>query len=164
MAGYIFQLNCSDGGVPKRPVPEALLTPTGLIGDRQALLNIHGGPDRALSMYPLEHIHELQSEGHPIQPGSTGENVTIAGIEWMTLGPGTRLALGDEVIVEITGYANPCSKIAASFADGHFRRISQKEHPGHSRLYAKVIQTGVLAPGLPVRVLNGVEESKDGTN
>src|SRR5688500_19828759 len=118
MDGHMFQLNCSDGGVPKLPGPEAVLTPTGLIGDRQALLNIHGGPDRALSMYPLEHIHELQSEGHPIQPGSTGENVTIAGIEWKTLEPETRLALGDDVIVEITGYDNPCSKIGASFEFG----------------------------------------------
>jgi len=115
-------------------------------------------------MYPLEKIQELQTEGHPIYPGSTGENLTIAGINWKTLQPGTRLALGDDVIVEITGYANPCSSIAASFAEGHFRRISQKEHPGESRLYAKVIQAGRLVPGLSVRVLNGVEESEDGTN
>ena len=161
MEGYIFQLNCSDGGVPKRPVLEAQLTTTGLSGDRQAHLTIHGGPDRALCLYPLEHINGLQAEGHPIYPGSIGENVTVAGMEWKTLQPGTRLALGDEVIIEITAYAGPCLTIAGSFTNGQFRRISQKEHPGESRLYARVIQTGVLAPGQTVRVLNGGESPSE---
>lgn len=157
MEGYIFQLNCSNGGVPKQPVREAQLTPTGLACDRQAKTKIHGGPERALCLYALEHITELQDEGHPIFPGSIGENVTVAGIDWNTLQPGSRLALGDEVIIEITSYANPCPTIAASFVDGKFKRISQKKHPGESRLYARVIKTGLLAVGQTVRVLNGVK-------
>jgi len=163
MDGYIFQLNCSDGGVPKRSVREAQLTPTGLAGDRQAHPTIHGGPDRALCLYPLEHINGLKAEGHPIYPGAIGENVTVAGVRWKTLQPGTRLALGDEVIIEITAYAGPCSTIAGFFTDGQFRRISQKEHPGESRLYARVIQTGLLAAGQKVRVLNGDLSSRSET-
>jgi MOSC domain-containing protein YiiM len=154
MDGYIFQLNCSDGGVPKTPVSEAQLTPTGLACDRQAHPNIHGGPERALCLYSVERINELQSEGHPIFPGSIGENVTISGIDWNALKPGDRLALGDEVIIEITSYAGPCPTIAGSFAGGEFKRISEKKHPGTSRLYARVLQTGWLAVGQTVRVLN----------
>jgi MOSC domain-containing protein YiiM len=157
MEGYIFQLNCSDGGVPKRPVNEAQLTPTGLTCDRQAHPKIHGGPERALCLYALEHITALQAEGHPIFPGSIGENVTIAGLDWKTLEPGSRLALGDEVIIEISSYAGPCPTIAASFIGGKFKRISHKKHPGESRLYARVIQTGRLAVGQKVRVLNGTK-------
>lgn len=155
MNGYIFQLNCSGGGVPKLPVSEARLTPTGLECDTQAHPKIHGGPDRALCLFPLEHINALRGEGHPIFPGSVGENVTVAGIEWGTLSPGTRLVLGDEVLIEITSYAGPCPTIKDSFADGEFKRISQKVHPGESRLYARVIRTGTLSPGQHVRVLNG---------
>ena len=157
MDGYIFQLNCSDGGVPKRPVRQAEVTPTGLACDRQAHLKIHGGPERALCLYALEHITELQDEGHPIFPGSIGENVTIVGLDWKTLQPGSRLALGDEVIIEITSYAGPCPTIADSFTDGKFKRISQKINPGTSRLYARVIRTGLLATGQTVRMLNGAE-------
>jgi MOSC domain-containing protein YiiM len=154
MQGYIHQLNCSDGGVPKRPVAETELTPLGLIGDRQAHPGIHGGPERALCLYALERIAALQTEGHPIYPGSVGENVTIAGLDWAQLAPGVRLALGDEVVIEITKPANPCNSIAGSFTGGEFKRIAQKLHPGESRLYARVIKTGRLAPGQIVRVLS----------
>lgn len=157
MEGYIFQLNCSDGGVPKRAVGSAELTETGLVGDRQAHPKIHGGPERALCLYALEQIEQLQHEGHPIFPGSIGENVTVVGLDWKTLEPGSRLALGDEVVVEISSYAGPCNTIAASFAEGGFKRISQKIHPGESRLYARVLQTGRLEAGQKVRVLNGAQ-------
>ncbi|MDQ3687056.1 MAG: MOSC domain-containing protein [Acidobacteriota bacterium] len=152
MEGRIFQLNMSNGGVPKLPVREALLTPDGLDGDRQAHPLIHGGPERALCLYALERILELQAEGHPIYPGSIGENVTIAGLNWQALEPGTRLSLGDEALVEITSYTNPCKNIAASFLSRSFDRVSQKTHPGASRLYARVLRPGQLAVGQVVRV------------
>jgi MOSC domain-containing protein YiiM len=153
--GYIYQLNCSNGGVPKLPVREAELTRTGLVGDRQRHLIIHGGPERALCLYSLEVIQALQSEGHPISPGTVGENVTIAGLDWSSLAPGQRLALGDEVVIELSSYAGPCRNIRKSFSDGKFKRISQKEHAGEARLYARVIRTGKLAAGQTVRVMDG---------
>jgi MOSC domain-containing protein YiiM len=151
--GVIFQLNCSDGGVPKLAVEEAEVTETGLVGDRQAHRKIHGGPQRALCLYSLERIEELRREGHPITPGSVGENVTIRGLNWSELAPGVRLALGEEVVVEITSYTNPCNSIAQSFIKGDFRRIAQKKHPGYSRLYARVVSTGRLRVGQEVRAL-----------
>ena len=153
--GYIYQLNCSDGGVPKLPVREAELTPTGLVGDRQAHTNFHGGPQRALCLYSLEVIQALQAAGHPIYPGAVGENVTITGLDWSQLALGQRLALGDEVIIELSSYAGPCRNIRKYFSDGKFGRISQKEHAGEARLYARVIRTGRLAVGQQVRVLEG---------
>ena len=153
MEAHIHQLNCSNGGVPKTPVPDAVLTPTGLRGDRQRYPVIHGGPERALCLYALERIEALQAEGHPIYPGSVGENVTVSGLEWEQLKPGVRLALGDEVIVEITSYAGPCKNIARSFLRGDSQRIKQQKHPGDSRVYARVLQTGRLAVGQTVRVV-----------
>ncbi len=155
MQGRIFQLNSSDGGVPKLAVREALLTPTGLEGDRQRDRRYHGGPERALCLYALERISELQAEGHPIFPGSAGENVTLAGLDWAALKPGSRLALGEEVVVEISSYTKPCRIIAESFLGGGFERIYQKTHPGDSRLYARVLQTGRLAVGQTARLLDG---------
>ena len=150
MDGRIFQLNVSDGGVPKLAVREALLTPGGLTGDRQRNLRYHGGPERALCLFALERVLELQAEGHPVFPGSVGENLTVVGLDWSGLAPGARLGLGEEAVVEITSYTPPCKKIAASFARGAFKRISQKVHPGHSRLYARVLQPGRLAVGQSV--------------
>jgi MOSC domain-containing protein YiiM len=158
MQGYLFQLNCSDGGVPKLPVTEAQVTKMGLIGDRQAHLDIHGGPDRALCLYSLENIKQLHEEGHTIYPGSVGENLTISGLDWKKLTPGTQLSIGDVVLIEIVSYAGPCLTIKSSFTGGKFKRISQKIHPGESRLYARVLKTGRVAAGQAVRVLNSEEK------
>lgn len=161
MTGYVHQLNCSRGGVPKLPVAEALLTPAGLIGDVQAKPLIHGGPERALSLYSLELIERLRAEGHPISPGSAGENVTVAGLDWSRLAPGSRLRIGEEVVVEITKHANPCPTIRGSFREGEFKRISQKLRPGESRLYARVLRAGRIAAGQTIRVLDD-DELTDG--
>jgi MOSC domain-containing protein YiiM len=154
MNGRIFQLSRSGGGVPKLAVREAMLTPDGLEGDWQRNRRHHGGPERALCLYALERILELQGEGHPIFPGSVGENVTTVGLDWARLEPGARLALGDEVVVEISSYTNPCKIIAASFVEGGFKRISQKVHPGDSRLYARVLRPGRLSVGQLITSMN----------
>ncbi len=158
LTAYVHQLSVSRGGVPKLPVAEARLTRDGLAGDRQAKPFIHGGPERALSLYSLELIERLRAEGHPVAPGTAGENVTVAGLDWSRLAPGSRLAIGEEVVVEITKYANPCPTIRRSFAGGDFKRISQKLRPGESRLYARVISEGVIRAGQLVRVIEN--ESK----
>lgn len=145
MEAHIFQLNCSRGGVPKSPVREALLTREGLTDDRQAHTRFHGGPERALCLFSLEQILKLQREGHPIYPGSVGENITIVGLDWPALEPGCRLSLGDEVIIEMSSYTVPCKSIAGSFIQGDFSRISQKTYPGEARLYARVLRPGRLA-------------------
>jgi MOSC domain-containing protein YiiM len=152
--GRIFQLNVSEGGVPKLAVCEAVLRPEGLEGDRQRDLRYHGGPERALCLFALERVLELQAEGHPIFPGSVGENLTVVGLDWAGLAPGARLALGEEALVEITSYTAPCKTLVASFTGGDFKRISQKVHPGHSRLYARVLRPGLLAVGQSVKWLS----------
>lgn len=154
MSGRIVQISVSPkGGVPKQAVASAEVTADGIAGNAVAHTRVHGGPDRALCLYSEEHILALQREGHPIRPGSTGENVTVAGLDWAGLAPGARLQLGATVAVEITSYAAPCEIIAGSFADRDSRRISQKKHPGWSRLYARVLQPGRISAGDAVRVL-----------
>lgn len=151
MSGRIFQLNVSPGGVPKRAVAGAALTPLGLIGDSVAHPRIHGGAERALCLYALERILALQEEGATIFPGAIGENVTTVGLDWDAVRPGVRLALGDAV-VEVTKYTTPCST-TSPFVLGDVKRFHQDHCPGWSRVYAKVIRPATLAPGMPVRAL-----------
>lgn len=142
-----------EGGVPKRAVPSARLTCDGVVGDRQLDLKHHGGPERAVSLYSAEHIAALAAEGHPIAPGTAGENLTIAGLEWSALRAGVRLRIGDAALLEITGPAPPCTTIAGSFAGGAFVRISEKVHPGWSRLYARVLREGDARVGDAVAIV-----------
>ena len=152
--GRVERINVNaKGGVPKYAVPRAEITTEGVAGDKQRDLRYHGGPMRAVSLYSLERIEALRSEGHPISPGSTGENLTVSGLEWERLGSGDRLKVGDEVVVEITKPAAPCKNIAESFADGEFTRISAKLRPGWSRLYARVVVEGTVHAGDTVEVL-----------
>lgn len=151
--GHIFSLQISKGGVPKLPIREAMVTELGLAGDKQRDRRHHGGPERAVCLFSLDEIVRLQAEGHPIYPGSTGENITLAGIDWATLDLGACLQLGNEVLIQISAYTVPCSNIAESFRDRAFKRISQKLHPGESRLYGRVLRTGMLQVGQPVRIV-----------
>ena len=146
--GCVVQVNINpQGGVPKQRALSAEVSFNGVVGDKQRDLRFHGGPTRAVSLYSYECIQALQAEGHPIVPGSTGENLTIGGLEWGALQVGERLRIGDRLRIEITGYAVPCSNLVESFIDGGFTRISQKLHPGWSRLYARVIVEGTVREG-----------------
>jgi MOSC domain-containing protein YiiM len=142
----IVSLNRSNGAVPKLPVAEARVTTRGLEGDRQRDLKHHGGPDRALCLYSLECIEALRREGHPIAPGSIGENVTIAGLAWERVTPGARLRLG-EVEVEVTAFTEPCNTIRFSFRDRKSIRVSEAAAPGWSRVYVRVLREGALRVG-----------------
>jgi MOSC domain-containing protein YiiM len=155
MNGRIFQLNISAGGVPKLAVREGFVNELGLVGDEHRFPDIHGGPERALCLFSLERILDLQAEGHSIFPGAVGDNVTISGLEWQQVVPGVQLSLGDEVLLEITSYTTPCNTIPAFFVDGQYQRISQKVHPGWSRVYARVLNGGKLTVGQPVKLDNG---------
>jgi MOSC domain-containing protein YiiM len=151
--GRIFQISISNGGVPKHGQFEAQLTESGIIGDVQRNLKYHGGPDRALCLYSLEKILALQEEQHPIFPGAIGENLTITGLDWELLEPGARLRLGELALIEITSYTTPCQHIAPYFLDEEMNRVSQKLHPGWSRVYAKVLTPGMLRVGERVELL-----------
>jgi len=153
LSGRIDQISISSGGVPKLPIPEGKVTELGIVGDRQTSSRVHGGPHKALCLFSLEQLEVLRSEGHPIGPGSTGENVTIAGVDWRLVLPGSRLRLGREVLIEVTGYADACWKNAGWFTDGDFTHIDHAARPGFGRVYARVLETGVIRPGDSVELL-----------
>ena len=147
----VVSVNTSSGGVPKTSVFEAFLADDGVDGDRHRF-PFHGGPDRAVVLFSLEVIQALQREGHPIGIGTTGENVTVSGLDWPAVAPGTRLRVGGAEI-QITKFASPCETIAGSFLHGRFGRISQAQHPGWSRVCARILSAGLVRPGDVVTVL-----------
>ncbi len=148
-SGVVHQVNVSDGGVPKRPVPSAAVGPRGLAGDAQADRAHHGRPFQALCLWSVEVIDELAAQGHPIGPGRAGENLTIGGLPWAALRPGARLTVGT-ALAEVSFPATPCAKQAGWFSDRDFRRIDDERNPGWVRWYAWVREPGVVHAGDPV--------------
>jgi MOSC domain-containing protein YiiM len=147
--GRIVQISVSPGGVPKLPVEAAVITTDGVEGDAHRNLEHHGGPDRAVCVYSMEAIRALVAEGHVVAPGTLGENVTVEGLDWSRVDPGARLRLGAAVLLEVTRYTSPCFNIKAAFVGGEFGRVSQKRHPGWSRVYTRVLRVGTIRTGDP---------------
>lgn len=160
-AGHLLHVNVSRGGVPKHPVDVARITVTGVAGDRQHAVTVHGGPHRAVSILGIEAIRRVAGEGHPIAPGTTGENLTISGFDVSTLAPGTRLAIGDEVELELAATAGPCETIRGSFSDGRFGRLGAGKHPTDSRMYARVIAEGDVRPGDAIVIRSPASDAAD---
>jgi MOSC domain-containing protein YiiM len=152
--GRIVQISISAGGVPKLPVPAAQVTKLGLEGDLHRDTEHHGGPERALCMFAMEQIRVLQGEGHDVSPGAIGENLTLEGLDWERVTPGSRLELGADVLIEVTRYTSPCFKIQKNFVGRDFSRVSQKLHPGGSRVYARVLGEGMIRQGDTVRLVH----------
>ena len=148
----LYSINVSPGGVPKTPVALANIRAGGIETDRQADLRFHGGPDRAVSLYSLERIQALQAEGHPIVPGSIGENLTLSGVDWDVLQPGVKLEVG-EALLQLTRPVTPCKKIAGSFRGHDVDRVSAKSYPGWNRWYSRVLREGTVFPDDEVLVL-----------
>jgi hypothetical protein len=144
-AGIVTGLFLSDGGVPKTAVDAVEVGYRGVAGDRQATRVHHGRPWQALCLWSADVVAEFAAQGHPIRPGSAGENVSIRGLEWSAVRPGVRVTLGTTTIT-ITAYAIPCHKNARWFGDGDYERMSH-ERGTRSRVYARVDVPGRIIVG-----------------
>lgn len=143
--GIVHALHRGNGGVPKHAVDEVAVDHRGVRGDRQAARVHHGRPWQALCIWSLEVIGALRSQGHPIDAGLAGENVTVSGLPWRDVRPGVRLRLG-EVLCEVSAYSLPCKKNAAWFIDGEFATMHHERGPV-SRVYATVLEPGGIRAG-----------------
>ncbi len=146
-SGVASRLSRSDGGVPKAEVEQIRVGFAGVVGDRQRSRVHHGRPWQALCLWSSEVIDGLAAEGHPIGPGSAGENITISGLAWEQVEPGVRLRIGD-VVCEVSSYALPCANLKPFFSDADFRRVHHTRGP-ISRVYATVLEPGSISVGDP---------------
>jgi MOSC domain-containing protein YiiM len=161
MPASVLQINVSNGGMPKRPIPAGEVTATGIVGDRQAHPQFHGGPQKAVLLITNEGIEELKCAGFSLYPGALGENVTTQGLDRRSVRLGQRYRLG-EVIVEITRMRRPCEQLNP-YGEGRIQsaifdsdvKAGNVESPrwGLAGFYASVIQPGTLRPGDPIVLL-----------
>lgn len=148
--GTVASINVGSGGVPKSAIDACEVDHTGCVGDVQATRKHHGRPFQALSLWSAEVIAKLNGEGHSLHPGAAGENLTLSGIDWSLVRPGTRLRIGT-VVCDISSYAVPCKQLAHLFVDRDFGRIHHDRDltTGETtcRVYATVIEPGRIRVG-----------------
>jgi len=153
MTGSILQINISPGGIPKRPVAEAILTAEGIRGDSWEHSNIHGGPNQAVLLMTSEGIDELIAQGYALYPGALGENLTTKGLDRRQLRVGQRYRTG-EALLEITKIRTPCTaldvydpSLKLAIYDAQVKAGDQSSPRwGLSGFYARVLKAGVIRP------------------
>ncbi len=101
----------------------------------------------------LRQVHLLAGElldELGVDPGRLGENVTTEGLDLLGLSAGTRLALGDTAVVEVTGLRNPCVQIE-SYRPGLLSRVLTRATDGRvvrrAGVMAVVVVGGDVRPG-----------------
>ena len=149
MKGEVHSINVSvSGGVPKLPIKQAFVRFEGVEGDlnRFRTERKNGDPGRAVSIFSMERILQLQEEGHPIDIGTAGENFTVEGIDWSKMEVGMIIRLGS-TLIRLSEPCAPCSKIGGSFMEDEFSRIDENKRRGWSRWSASVIEEGAVSVG-----------------
>ncbi|MCB9833894.1 MAG: MOSC domain-containing protein [Planctomycetes bacterium] len=149
---------------PQREI--RLLSGLGVEGDAHAGGRVrHRSRVRADAEQPnLRQVHLIQAEllddlaarGFAVAPGQLGENLSTRGIDLLALGRGTRLRLGAEAEVEISGLRNPCQQLD-DFLPGLQAAVLERAADGSlvrkAGVMAIVLRDGVVRPGDPIEVI-----------
>jgi hypothetical protein len=108
---------------------------------------------RQVHLIHTELHEELAGRGFPvIAPGQMGENVTTSGVELLSLPRGTRLRLGQEAVVEVTGLRNPCNQLD-EIAPGLMKAVLDRDADGEVvRKSGVILQGGEVRPGDAIEV------------
>jgi MOSC domain-containing protein YiiM len=110
---------------------------------------------RQVHLIHSELFDELRGAGYDVGPGDLGENVTTQGIDLLGLPRGTRLRLGADVLLEVTGLRNPCQQIN-DFRAGLLKEVVRPDGDGgvirKGGIMTVVLQGGLVRPGDPIAV------------
>jgi MOSC domain-containing protein YiiM len=138
MAKVIAVCTSEKKGTKKEAIKEGFLKEGfGLIGDAHADSLTH----RQVSLLAVESINKMQTLGFDIGPGDFAENITTKGMELVSLPVGTRLAIGKEVILEISQIGKECH-IGCAIYRQIGKCIMLKEG-----VFARVIRGGMVRSG-----------------
>ena len=111
---------------------------------------------RQVHLVQRELFDELADKGFSVAPGDIGENVLTAGVDLLGLPAGTRLHLGDEAVVELTGLRSPCRQLD-DFQAGLMSAVLDRAADGSpvrkSGVMSVVIVGGTVLPGHAIRVV-----------
>lgn len=141
-------------GIFKEPVVGCVaIRRLNLEGDRQADLTVHGGPSKAVYVYPAENYSYWREQFQEMELpfGMFGENLTTWGLREDNVYIGDHLQVGSARLV-VTEPRMPCYKLGLKFGRDDVLKLLLKS--GYSGFYCAVLQEGGVAAGDPVRVLH----------
>ena len=120
----------------------------GLLGDAVCDKKFHGGPDQAIYVYGGDdYAYWADSHGLNLEPGTFGDNLTIARLSSLSVCVGDRFRIND-VVLEATAPRIPCATLGKRMDDPKFPVVFRKAQ--RSGFYCRVIETGLLEAGTEV--------------
>lgn len=144
-------------GIFKRPVRGRVhVGRLNLAGDGQADASVHGGPDKAVYLYPSEHYAYWRDLTGALDWGAFGENLTTAGLAEEEVRIGDRLRAGTAELV-VTQPRLPCYKLANRLGLPGFEQRFLAS--GRTGFYLRVAEEGEVGEGDPVAVAGRAEAS-----
>ena len=149
-----------DTGIFKQPVSGPIVVnKLNLQGDGQADLSVHGGPDKAIYIYPWENIQYWKKElrREDLGPGSFGENLTVEGLSEKEVAIGDEFAIGTARFV-VTQPRLPCFKLALALETPSITKTFVES--GRTGFYLRVLQEGALQAGDPIYPLPSREPER----
>jgi MOSC domain-containing protein YiiM len=130
--------------INKAPISERLfLSKLNIDGDQQADLDNHGGEDKAVCVYSLDHYPFWEKElGMKLEAASFGENLTVKGLTEKAVHIGDTFQFG-EAVVQVSQPRQPCFKLAEKWNTPKLPlRVQQT---GFSGYYFRVLQEGWIS-------------------
>lgn len=133
-------------GIFKKPVTDArYLSTVNFAGDEQADLRFHGGPDKAVCVYPFERYAYWEEKlGITLDFGAFGENITTEGMLEEEICIGDRFHLG-EAVVQVSQPRQPCFKVGVKH--GIPELPLEIQQTGYTGYYFRVLREGEVRPG-----------------
>jgi len=131
-------------GIFKTPVSGPVaVNELNLEGDGQADLSVHGGPDKAVCVYPWEHILYWQEtlQRDDLGPGSFGENLTVEGLSEGDVAIGDEFAIGSARFL-VTQPRLPCFKLTLALGTPSFPKTFLES--GRTGFYLRVLEEGTI--------------------
>jgi MOSC domain-containing protein YiiM len=127
-------------------------------GDRQSDLSVHGGPDKAVYVYPSEHYAYWRERlpGMELPWGVFGENFTSEGLAEDSTRVGDRLRIGSAEFA-VTQPRMPCFKLGIRFGRPQMVKMFLKS--GRTGFYLAVTREGEAAAGDRVELLAPARDS-----
>jgi MOSC domain-containing protein YiiM len=137
---YDWEGSITPSAIGKEPVSEVMLTIDGFVGDTVAATEFHGGPERAVCLYPLEHYALWEKEfGVKLTAPSFGENLSVNGMKEDSVFVGDTFELG-EAVIQISQGRIPCSKISKfNQTAGLLKRVVETGYTGY---FFRVLKEG----------------------
>jgi MOSC domain-containing protein YiiM len=131
-----------DTGICKQTIEEALLTKDGFLGDGVSDLRYHGGPERAVCVYPYEHYLLWEKEfANPLPSSTFGENLTVTNLLEENVYIGDIFRLG-EAVIQITQGRIPCSTISKRTNNPFL--LKRMVQTGFTGYLCRVLEEGIV--------------------